>query len=125
MKSLSFVFVATFLFLTASCNPVNDSDQLELNKDIKQVVFFSDDENYKQEASYYDAIIELKKEYPAEFDKIVVISAANANRYYDLFKVKKFPAILVVHQDQVLANVNGNVTKDQIIEPLSAVLNNE
>ncbi|MBT2695351.1 small peptidoglycan-associated lipoprotein [Bacillus sp. ISL-55] len=125
MKSLSFVFVATFLFLTASCNPVNDSDQLELNKDIKQIVFFSDDENYKQEASYYDAIIELKKEYPAEFDKIVVISAANANRYYDLFKVKKFPAILVVHQDQVLANVNGNVTKDQIIEPLSAVLNNE
>ncbi|WP_226675563.1 small peptidoglycan-associated lipoprotein [Mesobacillus jeotgali] len=125
MKSLSFVFVATFLFLTASCNPVNDSEQLELNKDIKQIVFFSDDENYKQEASYYDAIIELKKEYPAEFDKIVVISAANANRYYDLFKVKEFPAILVVHQDQVLANVNGNVTKDQIIEPLSAVLKNE
>jgi hypothetical protein len=125
MKSLSFVFVATFLFLTASCNPVNDSDQLELNTDIKQVVFFSDDENYKQEASYYDAIIELKKEYPAEFDKIVVISAANANKYYDLFKVEKFPAILIVHQEQVLANVNGNVTKDQIIEPLSAVLNNE
>ncbi|WLR53646.1 small peptidoglycan-associated lipoprotein [Mesobacillus subterraneus] len=125
MKSLSFVFVASFLFLTASCNPVNDSDQLELNKNIKQVIFFSDDENYKKEASYYDAIIELKKEYPAEFDKIVVISAANANKYYDLFKVKKFPAILIIHQEQVLANVNGDVTKDQIIEPLSAVLNNE
>ncbi|MBT2637303.1 MULTISPECIES: small peptidoglycan-associated lipoprotein [unclassified Bacillus (in: firmicutes)] len=125
MKSLSFVFVATFLFLTASCNPVNDSDELELNGDIKQVVFFSDDENYRQEASYYDAIIELKKEYPSAFDDIVVIPAANANKYYDLFKVKQFPAILIVHQDQVLANVNGNVTKDQIIEPLSAVLNNE
>ena len=125
MKSLSFVFVATFLFLTASCNPVNSSDELELNEDIKQVVFFSDDENYRQEASYYDAIIELKKEYPAAFDDIVVISAANANKYYDLFKVKQFPAILIVHQDEVIANVNGSVTKDQIIEPLSAVLNNE
>jgi hypothetical protein len=125
MKSLSFVFVATFLFLTASCNPVNNSDQLELNGDIKQVVFFSDDENYRQEASYYDAILELKKDYPAAFDDIVVIPAANANKYYDLFKVKKFPAILIVHQDEVIANVNGNVTKDQIIEPLSAVLNNE
>ncbi|MBS8263291.1 small peptidoglycan-associated lipoprotein [Mesobacillus boroniphilus] len=125
MKSLSFVFVATFLFLTASCNPVNDSDELELNEDIKQVVFFSDDENYKQEASYYDAIIELKKEYPAAFDNIVVIPAANANKYYDLFKVKQFPAILIIHQDQVLANVNGNVSKEQIIEPLSAALNNE
>lgn len=125
MKSLSFVFVATFLFLTASCNPVSDSDKLELNGEIKQVVFFSDDENYRQEASYYDAIIELKKEYPAAFEDIVVISAANANKYYDLFQVNQFPAILIVHQDEVLANVNGNVTKDQIIEPLSAVLNNE
>jgi hypothetical protein len=125
MKSLSFVFVATFLFLTASCNPVNDSDELELNEDIKQVVFFSDDDNYKQEASYYDAIIELKKEYPAAFENIVVIPVANAKKYHDLFKVKQFPAILIVHQDQVLANVNGNVTKDQIIEPLSAALNNE
>lgn len=125
MKSLSFVFVATFLFLTASCNPVSDSDKLELNGEIKQVVFFSDDENYREEASYYDAIIELKKEYPAAFEDIVVISAANANKYYDLFQVNQFPAILIVHQDEVLANVNGNVTKDQIIEPLSAVLNNE
>ena len=125
MKSLSFVFVATFLFLTASCNPVSDSDKLELNGDIKQVVFFSDDENYRQEASYYDAIIELKKEFPAAFDEIVVIPAANANKYYDIFQVKQFPAILIVHQDEVIANVNGNVTKDQIIEPLSAVLNNE
>ncbi|WP_257391804.1 small peptidoglycan-associated lipoprotein [Mesobacillus jeotgali] len=123
MKCLSFVFVATFLFLTASCNPVNDSDGLELDENIKQVVFFSDEENYKHESSYYDAIIELKKEYPSEFDNIVVIPAANANKYYDLFEVEKFPAILIVHRDQVLANVNGSATKEQIIEPLSAVLN--
>jgi hypothetical protein len=125
MKSLSFVFVTTFLFLTASCNPVNNSDKLVLDEDIKQVVFFSDEENYKQESSYYDAIIELKKEYPAEFDNIVVIPAAKANQYHDLLKEKKFPAILIVHRDQVLANVNGIATKEQIIEPISAVLNNE
>jgi hypothetical protein len=125
MKSLSFVFVATFLFLTASCNPVNDSEKLKLDGDIKQVVFFSDDENYKQEASYYDAILELKKDYPAAFDNIVVIPAANANKYYDLFKVKQFPAILIIEQDQILATVNGKVSKEQIIEPLSAVLNDE
>ncbi|CAM3757217.1 small peptidoglycan-associated lipoprotein [Mesobacillus thioparans] len=125
MKGLSFVFVATFLFLTASCNPVNNSDKLVLNEDIKQVVFFSDEKNYKQESSYYDAIIELKKEYPAEFNNIVVIPASNANQYHDLLKEKKFPAILIVHRDQVLANVNGSVTKEQIIEPISAVLNND
>ncbi len=125
MKSLSFVFVTTFLFLTASCNPINDSDKLVLNEDIKQVIFFSDEENFKQEASYYDAIIELRKEYPGTFDNIVVIPASNANEYNDLLEVKKFPAILIVHRDQVLANVNGSVTKDEIIKPLSAVLSSE
>lgn len=125
MKGLSFVFVASFLFLTASCNPVNDSDDLMLSEGIKQVVFFSNEEDYKHEASYYDAIIELKKQYPSEFDNMMVIPASNANKYYGLFEVEQFPAILVVHGDDVIAIVNGTVTKDQIIEPLSAVLQSD
>jgi hypothetical protein len=125
MKGLSFVFVASFLFLTASCNPVNDSDDLMLSEGIKQIVFFSDEENYKHEASYYDAIIELKKQYPTEFDNMMIVQASNANKYHNLFEVEQFPAILVVHGDKVIANVNGTVTKDQIIEPLSAVLQND
>ncbi|WP_044393941.1 hypothetical protein [Mesobacillus subterraneus] len=125
MKSLSFIFVAAFLFLTASCNPGNNSDKLKLNEDRNQVVFFSDEKNYKQESSYYDAIIELKQKYPIVFDKIVVIPAANANQYDNLLKEKRFPAILIVHRDQVLANVNGSATKEQIIEAISAVLTND
>lgn len=125
MKCLSFVFVASFLFLTASCNPVNDSNKLMVNEDMKQVVFFSDEKDYAHEASYYDAIIELKKQYPSEFDNMMVIPASNAKKYYDLIEIEQFPAILIVHGDEVIANVNGTVTKDQIIEPLSAVLNPE
>ncbi|WP_246017703.1 small peptidoglycan-associated lipoprotein [Mesobacillus subterraneus] len=125
MKSLSFVFVASFLFLTASCNPANDSDQLILNEDIKQVIFFSDEDDYNHEASYYDAIIELKKQYPNEFKNMVVIPTSNAKKYYGLLEVEEFPAILILQRDQVLASVNGTVTKDQIIEPLSAVLNGD
>lgn len=125
MKCLSFVFVASFLFLTASCNPVNDSDKLMVNEDMKQVVFFSDEKDYTHEASYYDAIIELKKQYPSEFDNMMVIPASNAKKYYDLIEIEQFPAILIVHGDEVIANVNGTVTKDQIVEPLSAVLNPE
>jgi hypothetical protein len=122
MKGLSFVFVASFLFLTASCNPVNDSDDLMLNEGIKQVIFFSDEEDYKHEASYYDAIIELRKQYPREFKNMMVIPTSNAKKYYDLFEVEQFPAILVVHGEDVIAKVNGTVTKDQIVQPLSEVL---
>jgi hypothetical protein len=125
MKGLSFIFVASFLFLTASCNSASESDSLNLNKNIKQVVFFSDEKDYKHEASYYDAIIELKKLYPQEIDNMMIIPASNAKKYYDLFEVKTCPAILVVHRDQVIAKVNGTVSKDQIIGPLSAVLDGE
>ena len=124
MKGLSFVFVASFLFLTASCNPINDSENLSLSEDMKQVLFFSDEEDYMHEASYYDAIIELKQEYPQEFKNMMVIPASNAKDYYDLVEVNQFPALLVVHGDEVIVNVNGSVSKDQIIEPLTSVLDN-
>ncbi|RSD28301.1 small peptidoglycan-associated lipoprotein [Mesobacillus subterraneus] len=96
-----------------------------LNEDIKQVIFFSDEDDYNHEASYYDAIIELKKQYPNEFKNMVVIPTSNAKKYYGLLEVEEFPAILILQRDQVLASVNGTVTKDQIIEPLSAVLNGD
>lgn len=125
MKSLSFVFVAFFLLLTSSCTNPNVSDDLNLNKDIKQVVFFSDEEDYNHEASYYDAIIELKKQYPNEIDNMMVIPASSAKEYYDIFEVENCPAILVVYGDQVIARVNGSVTKNQIIEPLAKVLGSD
>lgn len=125
MKGLSFVFVASFLFLTASCNLDNDAEDILQNEDIKQVVFFSNEEDYLHEASYYDAIIELKKAYPEEFKNMKVIPASNAKKYHELFQVTQFPALLVVHGEEVIANINGSVSKDQIIEPLTAVLEND
>lgn len=125
MKGLSFIFIASFLFLTASCNNTNQTNELGLNKNIKQVIFFSDEKDYQHEASYYDAIIDLKKSHPDAIDNMLVISAANAKNYYDFFEVETCPAIFVVYGDQIIVKVNGAVTKDQIIKPLSAVLEKE
>ena len=125
MKGLSFIFIASFLLLTSSCNNTDQTNELSLNKNIKQVIFFSDEKDYQHEASYYDAIIELKKSYPEAIDNMLVISAANAKKYYDFFEVENCPAIFVVYEDQIILKVNGTVTKDQIIKPLSAVLENK
>lgn len=122
MKGISFILVASFLFLTSSCNTSNLSDELALDKNIKQVIFFSDEDDYQQEASYYDAIIELKELYPKEFDNMTIIPASNARKYDNFFHVEHCPAIFVVYGNQIIAQVNGTVTKDEIIEPLSKVL---
>ena len=39
---------------------------LAFDQNTKQLIFFSDEEEYEQEVSYYDAIIELKRDYPEE-----------------------------------------------------------
>ena len=122
MKGFSFVLIASFLFLTSSCNSNQASDSLNLNKGTKQIVFFSDEEDYRYEASYCDAIIELKKEFPEEIDNMKVIPSSDAKKYYDAFDVERPPAILVVYGDRVIARVKGTVTKEQIIEPLTTVL---
>lgn len=122
MKGISFILVASFLFLTSSCNTSNHADELALDKNIKQVIFFSSEDDYEQEASYYDAIIELKEQYPKAIDNMMIIPASNAKKYDDFLHVEHCPAIFVVYGNQIIAKVNGKVTKDEIIEPLSKVL---
>ncbi|MCK6204034.1 small peptidoglycan-associated lipoprotein [Bacillus infantis] len=93
-----------------------------LDSSQKQVIFFTDESDYQNEAPYYDAIIELKKEFPDEMKKMKVITAAKAKKYYSTFELKGCPAILVLHQNRITAKVNGDASKDKIIEPLSKAL---
>lgn len=125
MKGLSFILAASFLLLTSSCNMAYDYEDLELDHNVKQVVFFSDETDYNHEAPYYDAIIELKKDFPEEIDNMMVLSADKANKYYEMFQVEKCPAILVFYKDKVVVKVNGTVSKEQIIEPMAEVLSHD
>jgi hypothetical protein len=123
MKVLSFILAASFLLLTSSCNPAGDYEELKIDHEIKQIVFFSDENDYNKEAAYYDAIIELKRDFPEEINNMMVFSGDAANKYYKLFDVKQFPAILVFFQDEVVLKIDGSVvTKEQIIHPLAQAL---
>jgi hypothetical protein len=123
MKVLSFILAASFLLLTSSCNTAADYEELKIDHEIKQIVFFSDEKDYNQEAAYYDAIIELKREFPEEINNMMVLTGASANKYYKLFDVKQFPAILVFFQDEVVLKIDGSVvSKEQIIHPLTQAL---
>ncbi|PLR79230.1 small peptidoglycan-associated lipoprotein [Bacillus sp. V3-13] len=122
MKGLAFCLSAVLLVITASCTKGGPEDSLSFGQNVKQIVFFSDDSDYTEEVSYYDALLELKKEFPSEVDNMMVFSEDNAKRYYDAFQIEQSPAILIVYNDKVVARVKGDVSKEQIIQPLERIL---
>lgn len=121
MKGLSFILIASIIMIT-SCSPI---ESLPLDENVTQIVFFTNESNYIREAPYYDAIVELKQEFPKEFKNMIVLNEDHASKYYDLFKVKQCPAILIYHQGEILLKVKGSVTKEQIIQPFSNVLSKD
>ncbi|KAB2337350.1 small peptidoglycan-associated lipoprotein [Cytobacillus depressus] len=123
MKRLPCLFIASLLFIT-SCQKIKHNEELIFDKNSKQIVFFSNEKDYKQEASYYDAIIELKRDFPAEIKNMKIITAENAKKYYDVFDVQSCPAILLIYKDKVLVNINGNTSTEKIIKPLAEALKN-
>jgi hypothetical protein len=104
---------------------MNKYEELGLEYDVKQIIFFSDEANYNYEAPYYDAIIELKREYPEEFKNMMVLSGNKANKYNKILEVEKQPALVVIYQDKVVVNIHGEVSKDEIIKPVTNFLSKD
>jgi Hydrogenase-1 expression protein HyaE len=125
MKGLSMILTATFLLFTSSCSSINKYEELGLEYDVKQVIFFSDDANYNYEAPYYDAIIELKREFPEEFKDMMVLSGNKASKYDNLLDVEKQPALVIFYQDKVAVKIHGIVSKDEIIKPITDFLSKD
>ncbi|MEH7346895.1 small peptidoglycan-associated lipoprotein [Bacillus sp. JJ1532] len=124
MKVFLLFFIASFLFIT-SCNHFKPQDELIFDNNRKQIIFFSNEKDYEEEASYYDAIIELKKEFPDEIKNMKIISSDKAKRYYEAFDVQSSPTILIIHQEKVIVKIKGDTSTEQIIKPLSDALKSE
>lgn len=125
MKGLPLIIIASLLFMTSSCNHIETKDDLHFEQNIKQIIFFSDYNQYEQEASYYDAIIELKKEFPDEIKNMKTITEVNARKYYDAFDIQSCPAILLIYNEEVIVKVKGEATKEQIVKPILDALKND
>lgn len=123
MRVLPLIII--ILFCT-SCQNNNDTN-LQFDSSMKQIVFFSDESEIADlqiEAPYYDAIIELRQQFPNEFKNMKTLSPSKAKDHYDTFKVEECPALLVFHNEEVIVKIVGENTKEEIIEPITAALTN-
>lgn len=124
MRVLPYVIFISLILLTTSCKQDDDETLLEIDSDIKQVFFFSDESELQVEAPYYDAIIELRQKFPEEFKDMKTVTPQYAKDHYDTFKVENCPALLVIYNNDVVVKIVGENTKEQIIEPITAALTN-
>jgi hypothetical protein len=122
MKGLAAVYMFSLLFFTASCNNHYSIDSLSIKDNVKQIIFFSDETNVQQESAYYDAIIELRKDFPKEIENMMVFSKDEGKKYFDSIQIKNSPAIIVIYNNEIVANINGLASKDQIMQPISKAL---
>lgn len=122
MKGKSSLIVASTLLLIMSCDRKESINSWSIDQNTKQVVFFSDEEDYEQEVSYYDAIIQLKREYPEEIKNMKTLSASEMKDYTHIFQINHCPALLVYYKDQVIVEIEGNATIDEIVTPVANVL---
>jgi hypothetical protein len=82
----------------------------------KQLLFFSDDDNIDREAVYYDALLDIRKEFPEEFENMEIFSEKNNKSQYE---VDIYPSLLVVDQEEIVVQIEGTVlTKEEIMKPI-------
>ncbi|WP_243290860.1 hypothetical protein [Bacillus sp. FJAT-47783] len=113
------VSLLTVLLLT-SCQHTNQHTMQE-QYDGRHILFFSDVRTINEEAVYYDALLQLKKDYPKEIENMVVFQAAQTSD--EPFDIDTYPSLLVVENNQIIVHIQGRVEqKETIVEAVQNVL---
>lgn len=106
--------ISCLTFVFSGCTSSNAIQ--EKQKPIeKAIIFFSNEEKQTEEITYYDALIELKQQYPAEFKKMKVINPYIEKQEAEKYTATKTPALIVIYEDEMIVNMDGQRTKDEII----------
>ena len=123
MKGKPFLIMASTLLFMVSCDSNKQIiSSLTFDPNTKQLVFFSNEDEYEQELSYYDAIIELKGDYPEEIKNMVTFTSSDSKKYFETFQIDHCPALIVYHNNEVIVEIEGKATTEAIVTPISNAL---
>jgi hypothetical protein len=117
-----------FLFLFVSGCQMNE-DVLKLtdihNSDYDfQLLLFANNEqgDLKHEENYYDALLALKAYFPGEMKNSRVIQQSSETALAKQLKVKSFPALVIMKNNEIEVKIEGTHTKNEIIERITSAL---
>jgi len=123
MGRIQWFYILTTSFFLISCGKEEPIyQQLGLKEDMPHILFVSNENNYINESTYYDAILELKRTYPDEFKHLTVLNTRQDKDFLTTLDINESPCILVIYNDDILINISGEVTKEDIVKPIAKTL---
>jgi cytochrome oxidase Cu insertion factor (SCO1/SenC/PrrC family) len=115
-------FFISLLLLLVSCGESNASiiNIISFQPKEYDVVFYTHSTNNKLENIYYDAIIEIKANYPNEFSPV-------ETEKKELSEVKELidpasPTLLIAKNGKTVERISGQVSKQEIMKKLKQIV---
>lgn len=117
------IFFTLSFFILSSCQENQSITHIQFPDDSRTLVFFTDESNLQDESTYYDAIIDLKNSFPDEVANLKVVHSENEKILYKQFNVKATPSLIVVHDNEVVTQIEGSKPKKDIVISIEQALN--
>ncbi|TYS70761.1 hypothetical protein FZC76_02375 [Sutcliffiella horikoshii] len=117
------IFFTLSFFILSSCQENQSITHIQFPDDSRTLVFFTDESNLQDESTYYDAIIDLKSSFPDEVANLKVVHSEDEKILYKQFNVKETPSLIVVHDNEVVTQIEGSKPKKDIVVSIEQALN--
>lgn len=116
------LMIISSIFLLSSCfsTAASIENPLLQHEDETIAVLFSDSSNMQEEKTYYDALLELKQDYPSNIPSLLIVDA-NDRDLIRHFNIEQFPTMLVLTGEQENLRMEGVFSKDEILAHLMEI----
>ncbi|OLO40727.1 hypothetical protein BTR23_04435 [Alkalihalophilus pseudofirmus] len=120
-QHISYLLLTTFLFTSGCWSSAATTNPLATDNTEYMTVLFSNEESLLEEASFYDALLEMQRLFPDKHFpfQIVYASERNVIRY---FNVNTYPTLMVLSGDDIHLVIEGKHSKEDIIDMLTSTL---
>lgn len=114
------------LFILTSCQAADGYTiaHYKFKGDKYKLLFFSNNEDMKQEENYYDVLIDLKRQYPKEVSNLDLTRAENTDELIQKYNIKTFPSLILMKENKVVLRMEGEKSEKEIKASLVKLLNN-
>ncbi|WP_078554963.1 hypothetical protein [Bacillus alkalicellulosilyticus] len=121
--SISYMLLLTFLFIQTGCwsSEAAITNPYELEDEEYITLLFSNDSSLNYESSFYDALLELRKQYPEHEIPFDIINSENRDiiRYYN---ITEYPTLIILEGSSIVLRIEGKRDKEVIKTKLYEII---
>lgn len=121
------LFLLFFLILLTSCqsSSATNKNPLKTSDTSPMIILFSDENSIDKEANYYDALLEIQKNYRNESLPFQFVYSNNKEAV-EYFQITSFPTLIILDTDEtILLRLEKSHTKEEIVKKILAVSKNK